>query len=366
MSQRWLQFLEKVGTRRGTAGAQIPNPLDDPQLDNADWSYYANFDLLYHLYGPPTESPWHAYHCPTFFAGVERRRIEPRRIERSPNAAAALGSSQAPADAWNWLGPEVTGIIDLPGAEALQLAQALLIQRECQLICTFDHWPTLTRRRPKEPDSRAQSEDSGTTQATDDSSVRSWPPDDVDPHIAVDSRDILDSMATFGPEIYQRRKQMREDGSDVTAPPVWVCDSRRLGSRFMQAGEYDNRYFIDPSLLPSADTLIANGIRKTVYLRPNESDECLDDLAWWLAEMEQAGISLFRVDLDNQETWVTPRPVQTPAFSPRYSGPSFYHNKSGGFGKRIPVPGESSGSGRSRRRRRLGRAGRRTRTSSGG
>lgn len=400
MSQRWLDFLEKIGTGGTVPASPVQSPLDALNPDQSDWIEFWDFDVLYHLYGPAPESAWYPFHCPTFFAGIQNRGLTPRRIQRSPVVELMYNQNDSLAPYFQWIDTSTITVIDVPGGEAVQIAVALQQLRDVQLISTFDHWSLLDEEdvvttpggvlhRPDHHPELGEDDDyvvaDPTVEATEYPSdertlnphlyeeedeeewtghteryttvvpgyieetppgeeglppadLRAWPPADIRTDVAVDSRDVLDAMATAAPEVLRRRQQLQAAGKLESAAPVWICDSRRLVPREMEAGEYDNRYFIDPALLPTADMLQRHGITKAVYWRSQEGDSYLEDLAWWFAELEGAGITILRVDLNNPQTWAAPRSPVLPPGGVKYEGPSFYQSKSGGFGAYLPDP----------------------------
>ncbi len=392
MSQRWLEFLEKIGKKGFVPPTSNQSPLSALNREQLEWTDFWDFDVLYHLYGPDPASVWHPFHCPTFFAGIQNLKLTPRKASQAPVVGQMYDQDRPPAPYFQWLDSSTATVIDVPGGEAVQIAAALHQMRHVQLIATFDHWPLLNEVEedlypaaaaaigqfgqeddddfvvadPTETEAPSlfeqtrqvmghmqqlvqqggQQQNYKDQQADED---RQYPvgftadgelSNGVNPDVAIDSRDVYDAMATGAVEVFRRRQQWEAEGSFQQGAPVWMCDSRRLIPREMEEGEYDNRYFIDPSLLPTAAMFQRQGITRAVYWRSQASDSYLEDIAWWFAELEAAGITVLRVDLDDPQTWVAPRkPVLPPAVM-EYEGPSFYQSKSGGFGAYFVDPEE--------------------------
>ncbi|MCP1727504.1 hypothetical protein J2T60_001504 [Natronospira proteinivora] len=321
MSQRWLKLLERLGTPL-RARPTLADPFEKTGASGDAWYDFRDYYSLFRLYGPPPESVWHPYHCPTLFAGIDRLKLLPRPLENSP----AVNQSR-PEGAWDWLRPGTMTLIDLPGAESLQLGAALFLERECQLIASYDHWP---RANPMKHPERSDLD--GVVES-------SWPPK-VNSTVAVDSQDIIDAMVTLAPKIYQRHRL----GVAADAPPVWLCDSRRLTAPKPGPGSFDNRYFIDQSILPSLERLKNQGIRGLIYVAKDGAQRPSDDLVGILREVGSAGLLLRRVHLSEPDSWANPLPLQVPA-PVRLVGKKFPKSDMGGFGKEIPIPEDSGGGG---------------------
>lgn len=131
------------------------------------------------------------------------------------------------------------------------------------------------------------------------------------------------------------------------AHPVFLLDSWRLAYRFDTPDEdtYDNRYMLQSSDLPDAQTLRDKGITKVVYVVEDlddaevEEDDLYESFRAWSA----AGISIFFVDLDFLKTQDLTKPVDwAMRFAPRsyypkerwtlVDDPIFYGRARGGFG----------------------------------
>jgi hypothetical protein len=318
MSQRWLKLLERIGAPHlrasaGSAEVQFRNVRDGV------WHEFCDYEVLFRLYGPPPESPWYPYHCPTLFAAIDRLNLGPRPIQMSPEVAL-----RGPAGAFAWLERGAMAVLDLPGGLAVQLGARLMLEAGVQLVSTFDHWPLANPVRPGP--------------APENLEPRPWPPQDTLRSVAIDSRDVIDSMVSLAPQVYRRWQQ----GLAVDAPPVWLCDMRRMSAVRPGPGDFDNRYFIDDSLLPSAALLRQHGIERLVYVRYGFPSQPSADLARFLRECHDAGIALRSAVLVEPTSWAEPMPMAPPPAIP-LAGRKFPKSQIGGFGRRIPEPSESSG-----------------------
>lgn len=127
--------------------------------------------------------------------------------------------------------------------------------------------------------------------------------------------------------------------------PVFLLDSWRLAYRFDEPDDdvTDNRYILQPTDLPDAASLQARGISRVVYLVESldEAETEEDDLHEAFMAYQQAGVSLFMVDLDWASRRVAPEPLPA-ALAPHVvvigarttilAQPYFYQRARGGFG----------------------------------
>jgi hypothetical protein len=132
-----------------------------------------------------------------------------------------------------------------------------------------------------------------------------------------------------------------------------MADAARMGPATVKPRDFDNRYFLLETDLPSAASLAARGIERLVYVRPESAapgePPDADDLNPWLHEASKR----LRVDLARAAPgeWRLGEPepldakVRKTPFSttrdPAFKG--FRRNAAGGFGVLVPEP--SSGGG---------------------
>src|SRR5207248_11566870 len=88
---------------------------------------------------------------------------------------------------------------------------------------------------------------------------------------------VVPSHLTLGAVLYYRPLFMRLRGSRTgRAPPVFVLDRNRLARYTDEETQFDNRYV---ARLPTATNLQSLGIRRVLYIAPDQSDmRELDDL----------------------------------------------------------------------------------------
>lgn len=303
MSPHWLKFLEKFGYPLRSAPELIDH--DELRQHPGDPELYERYDVLFRLYGPLEDSPWLPYHCPTMFAIVQKG-YRPSDVELSD-----VLQREYPSDAWQWLGKDTMVVVDLPGPTAIEVG-ALLMKQGAQFVSTFDHWPMSPS---------------------------------VGCDAAVEACDVLDTMYTLAPQVHSMRKQL-----DADAPPVWLCDHRRMaGSSSPSPGTFDNRYYIDDSLLPGTELLQKQEIRRLVLLTDRFTD-LRPDLVPFVREANDAGLNVERVGLEVENTWAQPEPMEQMPFETNLPIKGFRRSDMGGFGKEIPKKTSSSGSYSSGRR----------------
>lgn len=320
MSQRWLKLLETLGSPLRLKPA-LKDALADGQIGQGLWHEFRHYDLLFQLYGPPQGSPFLPYHCPTLFAGIQRLNVQPRLTELSPEVTATR-----PDGAWQWLKPDTFVIMDLPGGLSVQMAAQMMIEAEAQLISAFDHWPTANPAR------------SFNESVYVNMTALPWPPQQVRTDVAIDSRDVIDSMISLAPQVWRKTRA----GIAPQAAAILMCDSRRTVTTRPGPGDFDNRYYIDDSILPGEAMLRRLGVRQLVFFGQSEATEPSADLTLFINECARGGMRLLNVVLDQPETWAMPLPMRPPT-EVRLDGLAFPKSQVGGFGRKIPVPSESSG-----------------------
>lgn len=133
------------------------------------------------------------------------------------------------------------------------------------------------------------------------------------------------------------------------APPVFLLDANRNKAAVPPApGRFDNRWVVFPQDFPSANFLLAHGIRRVVLLQGQDrGDQPSQDLAHVLRRWQEAGLELYVQDPAGDRA-PAPLDVKRPsAFrSLLYRAlavTGLKRNSAGGFGSVIPQP--SSGGG---------------------
>lgn len=133
------------------------------------------------------------------------------------------------------------------------------------------------------------------------------------------------------------------------APPVFLLDNNRLAGGFMaDPGRFDNRWWVFPQDFPSANFLLAHGIR-SVVLGQNRTSGPHRDLAHVLLRWQEAGIGILACDV-NVEAQPTPLLVQRPnnfraLWYQALVLAGLRRNSAGGFGAVVPQPSSGGGFG---------------------
>lgn len=315
MSRRWSELLEWLG-RLGPPGilparwlrrtVAVGDPASPDALGGNGWRAYLDAARLFDVWGPHPEGPWGPYHSVPLFAALDRAKREsvgpaaPPGSPRRPTAPPELPPHARPgAPAPAWLTPTTWTILDLPGARSVEAAAWLVGATGAQPVSTFDNWP----------------HERGV----------------LKPELA------LAELLRWATTVAEARASITPD-----APPVWICERERLGERPGRPLEFDNRYFLDDSVLPGPGVLRRHGLERVVYVVPTAADEPIADVVDYFGELLVAGIPVFRVGLD-----VADAPLM-PFASPRGARPlvraSYRRSAVGGFGTLVPEP-SSGGSG---------------------
>lgn len=295
-----------------------PDALD--ALGSTRWRDFTTAERLCDVWAPLPGSVWEPFHCPTLFAALDR--IPSHSLGPAPEAGIApwlRGELPSP----NWLNRETWLILDAPAITSIAVAAQVASLRLAQPVCTFDNWPNpLGLVRPEK---------------------------------------ALAGLLYFAPWLDHARK-----GLTVDLPPMWICDSERLGSGPGRPGQFDNRYFLDDSILPGPAMLKEAGIRKVVYgtigppsdRQPNAGTTegtnpergfrpavITADLPDYLASLETAGLQIEGLNLTSLDDWRRgpvrfERPIAPVKNLSRHG---FFRSTAGGFGAPIPEPSSSSG-----------------------
>jgi len=340
MWQRWSSFLEALGGIRIPIRLSSAKEAGDPSAPDATggrgWAAYARTEALFQVWGPLEGGAWEPYHCVPLFAALDqmdRKKVGPtpirivqedaERLARSqgggePHGSAAGGGlfllpahARPGAPAPRWLEPGTLCVLDLPGRATVEAAAWLVTSADAQPVCTFDHWPH--------------------------------------PRGVLPAELILAELLRWATTLAMARGRMASD-----APPVWICDATRLGTRKGNPGEFDNRYYLDDSILPTPQVLARAGITRVVYLGwaggENGADAPalgsavpLPDLVEWFTDLLGAGIEVLHAPIRDPELRL--RPLQAPPKRPRFSTKGYKRSAAGGFGTEVPEPSSSGSSG---------------------
>lgn len=328
----WLNAFEKlarfgvVRSRRGLGDVRLGPAQSADCRFGEDWRRYAGSRELFELWGPPQTSPWSAFHRPTLFAALD----SVPRENVWPAPAPGLSVVEAPRERPSWATRETAIILDLPGAHAVAWAAALARVSGHEPVATFNNWPH--------------------------------------PKGLVDMGETLAALLYFAPWAWEAREN-RLAAQDGAAPPVLMLDRRRLGARKPVPRDFDNRYYLLESDLPTAAMLQRAGVERVAYVRPLADDaqpqpapsllfrplplppptDEPDDLNRYLHELaKKLPLSIVRAPADSWRTsdavaW-SPAIRKTPfttSSDPAFRG--FKRSAAGGFGELVPEP--SSGGG---------------------
>jgi hypothetical protein len=131
------------------------------------------------------------------------------------------------------------------------------------------------------------------------------------------------------------------------APPVFLLDTHRSGgSAIVSPGRFDNRWVVFPQDFPSANFLLAHGIRAVLLVQAGATSP-QSDLAHVLLRWQEAGLAMWGCDVLNN-----PKPAALLVQRPGNFRRLWYRalvlaglrrNSAGGFGAVVPQPSQSSG-----------------------
>lgn len=310
----WKPF-ETLG-RLGLARRRVPlgnvlvgRPGDADVLASEDWRALATAPALYDAWGPPHASPWSGYHRPTLFAALDSLKGE----SVWPTGPAGFDAASAPRQRPEWLDGRTAVLLDMPGDVSVAYGALLCRIGGLAPVATFNNWP----------------HERG----------------------VIDASRVLAALLHYAPWAADGWDRIEDD---VAAPPVFMADATRIGPATVKPRDFDNRYFLLETDLPSGAALATRGIERLVYVRAGwtapPAHEDADDLNAWLHETSKR----VQVHLAHASTtrWFLPettRPMElsvrkTPFSTtrdPAFKG--FRRNAAGGFGVLVPEP--SSGGG---------------------
>jgi len=309
MSPLLLKILDAVGRLRIPIGpprahVSVGRYNAPDALSSTDWTRFTEAEALFDVWGPPPKSPWTPYHCVPLFAALQaipKGMIGPmeeeiaKGFEAGPLLEAAVhlkpvGEAWANERAWV--------ILDLLGPQSVALA-VRFVAGGFQPVCTFDHWP--------------------------------HPRGLLKPEI------ILSQLLRHAGSIEKLRPYLRPD-----SPPVWVCDRARLGTRRGLPNEFDNRYFLDDSILPTAQTLVKAGISRIICVVPDPDQLPREDLRAYFRDLKNEGFNhIDGAALSDPNLTLFEFPSSL--FEVNFKQWGFQRSNAGGFGRLIPEPSSSSG-----------------------
>ena len=282
----------------------VGNPNERDAMQSTYWRDYVEPRKLFDAWGPVPGSAWEPYHCVPLFAAlktVPKDRVGPthpdmvREIEGNGHLTESL--MRHPLGE-KWAAQKTWVILDLPGATSVPVAVRMMVAG-FQPICTFDHWPHQ--------------------------------------HGLLKPEIILAQLLRYAAFVSDLRKYLT-----TTSLPVWVCDRNRLGTRPGNIKEFDNRYYLDDSILPSGDTLRQNGIEQIVCMVPSQEMKPSMDLCAYFRDLRRDNFShIFGVAVRDPNLDAFPFPEDVFNVSFKQSG--LRRTDDGGFGLMIPEPSSSGG-----------------------
>ncbi len=160
------------------------------------------------------------------------------------------------------------------------------------------------------------------------------------PAAIVDNHSIRNALALGA-------SRLSKAGPPLDAPPAFLLDAGRMRG-FPRPGCFDNRWMVFPQDLPSANFLLARGLRRAVLVQRGEG-EPRDDLAHVLLRWQRAGIAVLAVDLAQSgeaRAIAVRKPSRFGWFFYRTLAMMRLHpNSAGGFGAVVPQPSQGRGFG---------------------
>jgi len=325
--------LEWLGRLRIGFSLRRSLRVGDPNLPDAQggmgWRDYVTAEALFDIWGPVEGSPWVPYHAVPLFAAIDRIKREdlgpgdvvPPSVPAVAEVPALSGGDLAPgapgiadapvvppatvpdsfpharpgAAAPHWLNAQTMVIVDLPDPAVVEVG-TWLVMAGCQPVCTFDNWPHARGLLKAER--------------------------------------LLAALLRWATTVAAARSRLV-----AHSPPVWLCDSARLGQRAGTPGEFDNRYYLDDSILPGPSVVAAAGIARVVYVTAGAPAVPTIDLDEFFAELRKAHIALWHVDLANG---LDPVELVLPTVPRPAPSAGFRRSAAGGFGTEVPQPSSSS------------------------
>ncbi len=264
---------------------RVGDPQAADHLGGTSWRNFLDARELCTVFGPREDGPWWPFHCLTLFAALDPLR----RDEVGPLAHDPLPLARVRLP--DWLDARTLLLVDLRGPESVALGAALAVQG-CDLVCAFNNWP------------RAKG--------------------------VIASEHTLAALLRYASWLAAERR-----APEHPAPVAWLCDNQRLGTRKGTPGEFDNRYYIEESVLPGRIYLRERGITRIVYLGA-EGQPVLADLAEHLFEYRAKGFEVAGAHLSSSgELGPTFDLVLRPA---RFDKLGFLLAAGGGFGATVPHP----------------------------
>ena len=161
--------------------------------------------------------------------------------------------------------------------------------------------------------------------------------------VVVDMSGIVAALRAGAEELQHLRLEWE-------SPPVFLLDARRrTGARAPTPGVFDNRSVSFPTDFPSANTLLAAGVQRVIFVQSAQGDaQPQADVAHTLRRWQDAGITLLTHSADLAEPLRPLTVGKPPWYGYVWHGLlarlGLKRNPLGGFGGFIPVPSSGGGS----------------------
>ncbi len=257
-------------------------------LGTFDWKAFLDARALSRVWGPHPHSPWVPFHCLTLFVSLDymiQGEVGPRENDPWP-----LDDFQLP----EWVDAATLLLVDLPGPKSVALGAALAIAG-CDLVCTFNNWPY--------------------------------------PGALIKPEQTLAALLRYASLLDKKRTAYSTPG-----PVAWLCDNTRLGERTGKPGEFDNRYYIEDSLIPGPNYLRERGISKIIYVT-GLGNKVQNDIKGHLHFLKTAGLEVNMAVAQDNGQFGNPQSLELETL--KFDTTGFFRSSAGGFG--APVPHPSSG-----------------------
>jgi hypothetical protein len=254
----------------------------------ADWKKFLKGRDLARVWGPHPNSPWTPFHCLTLFAALDYLKLQivgPCEIDPWPVRA---------FQPQPWIDSSTLLIVDMAGPKSVAFGACLAVSG-CDIVCTFNNWPYANG--------------------------------------VIKPEQTLAALLRYASWLDEKRTAFPTPG-----PVAWLCDYGRLGTVKGTPGQFDNRYYIEDTIMPGAKFLKAQGISKIVYVAAGP-DVNNADINVHLREYQKDGLQVSLVVVLDDGTIQPPEPINLPIKS--FSATGFFRSSAGGFG--APVPHPSSG-----------------------
>lgn len=284
----WIGSI-RVPFMRRRAGLGVGRPKEPDALGDYGWKAFLDARALSRVWGPHANSPWMPFHCITLFVALDY--LEQAHVGPCARDPWPLRHFEIPG----WIDAGTLLMVDLPGPQSVALGAALAMGG-CDLVCTFNNWP------------RAGA--------------------------LILPEETLAALLRYASLLDKKRTAYATPG-----PVAWLCDNTRLGGgRPGKPGEFDNRYYIEDSLIPGPNYLRERGISRIIYIT-DEDGKVVRDVEGHLYVLQKAGLQVGRATALG--TGRISDPEALPLSDSTFKTTGFFRSSAGGFG--APVPHPSSG-----------------------